>query len=272
MIVGGGVAWSSAILMVKAKTMKAIIVQGIKDSYPAKGKKASKKYYTLTGPKHKMAASALKVLGALNALNKMFSTIGSYARKLVFDNVLPEWLKDVISGKKKIEAFTVTAEDAKALIVPMHKYAIITEERAGELYDLKKKHGIDIEIEEKKNFVFNHRLIEDIPEEKMTALMEEVTESLLKSKVLPAKVKSEIKAGKIAVIEEDIKYEYAEDILDNLPKLSEGSVNKAMAIVEAVKPVFAIRSFELEDKEVQMGQALDLIKANMDVMPDSEEE
>ena len=252
--------------------MKAVIVQGIKDAYPVKGKKASKKFYALTGPKHKMAASALKVLGALNALNKMFSTIGSYARRLVFDNVLPEWLKDVISGKKKIEAFTVTAEDAKALIVPMHKYAIITEERAGELYDLKKKHGVDIEIEEKKNFVFNHRLIEDIPEEKMSALMEEVTESLLKSKVLPAKLKSEIKAGKIAVIEEEVKYEYAEDILDNLPKLSDGSVTKAMAIVEATKPVFAIRSFELEDKEVQMGQALDLIKANMDVIPEADEE
>src|SRR5947207_1840997 len=140
--------------------MKDIIVKGIRESYPARGKKAAKKYYKISGPKQRTAASALKVLGALNALTKVFSTIGSYARKLVFDTVLPEWLKDVLAGTKKIEAFTVTSEDAKALIVPMHKYAIITEERASALQDLEKDYGVEIGIEEKKTYEFNHKIIE----------------------------------------------------------------------------------------------------------------
>src|SRR5438552_1127034 len=111
--------------------MKNIIAEGIKSAYKA-SKKIPKKIYSLAGPKQKTASSALKVLGALNSLNTVFRMIGSYARKLLLDSVLPEWLKDVLSGNKQVEAFTVTTGDAKALIVPMHKYAQITDERAGE--------------------------------------------------------------------------------------------------------------------------------------------
>jgi hypothetical protein len=253
----------------KSSVMKNVILEGIKNAYPLKDKKPSKNYYTISGPKQETAASALRVLGALNSLNTLFSNISTYARKLVFGSILPQWLKDVIAGDKPIKAFTVTSGDAKALIVPMKKYAPITEERAGEIYDLKNKFGVDLEINEVKHYVFNQTLVDQIPEEKMSDLMEELTQAMLKSKVLPATVKKEIRSGRIAVIDEQTEYKYSEDVLTNLPKYAEGDVKTAMAVVDTVKPVFSIRSFELEDKEVQVGEALDLIKENMDIIPEA---
>jgi hypothetical protein len=252
------------------RSMKAVILEGIKRSKPV-GRKSSKKLYQLTGTKQKVAASALKVLGALNALDKVFSNIKGYGRKLVLDSILPEWLKDVVSGKKKIEAFTVTTGDAKALIVPMKKYAPITEQKVDELYTLEKDYGVDLDIEEKRHYEFNDKIVEEISEDKMTELIDELKQALLKSTVVPAALKKEIRAGKIAVIEERIDYEYEEDVLTNLPKLADGDVKTAKAIVDTVKPVFALRSFEMEDRDLQVAEALDLIKENMDAIPEAEE-
>ena len=249
--------------------MREVILQGIKTA-PRSAKSPGKKFYTLTGPKFKMAASALKVLGALNALNDILKSVTGHARRVVFDNVLPQWLKDVLSGEKKIGAFTVTTGDAKALIVPMKKYAQITEERADQLLTLREKMKIDIDIEEKHHYSFNQDIIDQVPEEKLPDLIEEISKALQTSKVLTSKAKKDIKSGKTPVLEEKVEYEYTEDPLSNLEKYADGDIDKAMAIVETVKPVFAVRSFEMDDKEVQVEEALDIIKDNIDVIPDED--
>lgn len=249
--------------------MREVILQGIK-SAPRGAKRPGKKFYTVGGPKQKNAASALKVLGALNAINDILRSIGGYARQMVFDNVLPQWIKDVLSGEKKIGSFTVSSGDAKALIVPMRKYAMITEERADKILDLKEKYNIDIDVEEKHSYAFNQSIIDQVPEDKLPDLIEEIGKALQTSKVLPAKLKKDIKSGKVPLIEEHTGYEYTEDPLQNLEKYAKGDVKKAMAVVETVKPVFAVRSFEMEDKEVQVEQALDIIKKNIDMMPEAE--
>jgi hypothetical protein len=105
----------------------------------------------------------------------------------------------------------------------------------------------------------------------MPELIEELKAALLKSKVIPAKLKKDISAGRIVIIEEKIDYAYEEDVLTNLSKYSKGDPKKAKAIVDAVKPVFAMRSFEMDDKEVQVAEALDLIKENMDALPEASE-
>jgi hypothetical protein len=249
--------------------MREVILEGIKTA-PRSAKSPGKKFYMLTGPKFKMAASALKVLGALNALNDVLKSVTGYARRVVFDNVLPQWLKDVLAGDKKIGAFTVTTGDAKALIVPMKKYAQITEERADQLLTLREKMNVDIDIEEKHHYSFNQDIIDQVTEEKLPDLIEEISKALSTSKVLTAKLKKEIKSGKVPILEEKVEYQYTEDPLTNLEKYADGDVKKAMAIVETVKPVFAVRSFEMDDKEVQVEEALDIIKDNMDVIPDAE--
>jgi hypothetical protein len=249
--------------------MREVILEGIKTA-PRSAKSPGKKFYMLTGPKNKTAASALKVLGALNALNDVLKSVTGYARRVVFENVLPQWLKDVISGEKKIGAFTITSGDAKALIVPMKKYAQITEERADQLLSLREKMNVDIDIEEKHHYSFNQDIIDQVTEEKLPDLIEEISKALAGSKVLTAKLKKEIKSGKVPILEEKVEYQYTEDPLTNLEKYSDGDVKKAMAIVDAVKPVFAVRSFEMDDKEVQVEEALDIIKDNMDVIPDAE--
>lgn len=250
--------------------MKNIIAAGMKNAKPV-GKSVPKRYYTLTNPKQRDAASALKVLGALNSLTHVFKTIGTYARKVVFDTVLPSWLKDVVSGKKKIEAFTVSTGDSKALVVPMKKYAIIDEERAAKLEDLKDKYKFELEVVEHQHFVFNDRLISQIPEEKMSKFIEEVKEALLKATTIPAGVKKDIRSGKLSVIEERLDYDYNEDVLTNLSKYSKGDPKKALEILEVVKPVFALRSFEMQDKEDQVVGALDLIKENIELAEKGEE-
>lgn len=249
--------------------MREVILQGIKTA-PRSAKSPGKKFYSLAGPKFKTAASALKVLGALNALNDVLKSVTGYARRVVFDNILPQWLKDVLSGEKKIGAFTVTTGDAKALIVPMKKYAQINEERADQLLTLREKMGVDIDIEEKHHYSFNQEIIDQVTEEKLPDLIEEISKALAGSKVLTQKLKKDIKSGKVPILEEKVAYEYTEDPLSNLEKYSDGDVDKAMAIVETVKPVFAVRSFEMEDKEVQVEEALDIIKENIDVIPDPE--
>lgn len=251
--------------------MREVILEGLK-SAPRTAKGSTKKFYTLMGPKQKVAASALKVLGALNSLNDILKSVGSHARRVVFDNILPQWLKDVVGGDKKIGAFTITTGDAKALIVPMRKYAQITEERADQLLDLREKMKIDIDIEEKHHYSFNQDIIDQVGEEKLPDLIEEIAKALVTSKVLSTKLKKDIKSGKVSIVEERVEYEYTEDPLTNLDKYAKGDVKKAMAVVEAVKPVFTVRSFEMEDKEVQVEEALDIIKENMDVIPDAEPE
>jgi hypothetical protein len=251
--------------------MRDVIVAGIKNA-PRSAKKPGKKFYTLGGPKQKSAASALKVLGALNAINDILRSIGTHARQLVFDNVLPQWLKDIISGEKKYGSFTVSSGDAKALIVPMRKYAQITEDRADKILSLKEKYDIDLDIEEKYHYSFNQSIIDQVPEDKLPDLIEEISKALQNSKVLSAKLKKDIKSGKVPVVEERVDYEYVEDPLQHLDKYAKGDVKKAMAVVETVKPVFAVRSFEMEDKEVQVDQALDIIKKNIDVFPEAEKE
>jgi hypothetical protein len=248
--------------------MREVILEGLR-SAPRSAKRPGKKFYTLTGPKQKTAASALKVLGALNSLNDILKSIGTHARRVVFDNILPQWLKDVISGEKKVGAFTVTTGDAKALIVPMRKYAQITEERADQLLDLREKMKIDIDVEEKHHYSFNQDIIDQVGEEKLPDLIEEISKALVNSKVLSAKLKKDIRSGKVAVVEEKVAYEYTEDPLENLDKYANGDVKKALAVVETVKPVFTIRSFEMEDKEVQVEEALDVIKDNIDALPEA---
>src|SRR4051812_44119937 len=117
--------------------MKDIISKAVKETASKSAKPKRKKVYSLSGTKQKTAASALKVLGALNALNKVLSSITGHARKVMFSSIVPEWLSDVVKGGREPNSFTVTAEDAKALIVPMKKYAIIDEERASKIMDLK---------------------------------------------------------------------------------------------------------------------------------------
>ncbi|MDP4198070.1 MAG: hypothetical protein Q8922_01420 [Bacteroidota bacterium] len=243
--------------------MKDIIRTAVRESRSRTPKPAKKKIYTLRGPKQAVAASALKVLGALNALNKVLGSITGHARKVVFKNLLPEWLTDVVKGGREANAFTVTTDDAKALIVPMKKYAIIDEARAEKIMELKDKFGVEIDIEEIKHFEFNPQLVHDIPEDKMDALVDELKKVLLKSEAIPANVKKDIRSGRTPVIEEHTEYRYGEDILTNLTKLSKGDPKKAEAIIEAVQPVMSVRSFEMEDREVQVGEALDLIKESL---------
>jgi len=251
--------------------MKDIIKKAVQESASKSQKPAKKKVlYSIAGTKQRMAASALKVLGALNALNKVLGSITGHARKVVFKNVLPEWLKDVVQGGREANAFTVTTDDAKALIVPMKKYATIDEERAGKIMDLKQKYGVDIDIEEIKHFEFNPELVSGIPEAKIDNLIDELKNVLLKSPSVPANMKKDIKSGRMPVIEEHTEYRYGEDVLTNLPKLSKGDPKKAEAIIDAMQPVFSVRSFELEDKEVQVGEALDLIKESLAEMPEVE--
>jgi hypothetical protein len=250
--------------------MKDIISQAVQESASRSPKPKRKKIYTLTGTKQSVAASALKVLGALNTLNHVLSSISGHARRIMFSSILPEWLRDVVKGGREPNAFTVTTDDAKALIVPMKKYAIIDEERASKILDLNEKQHVDIKIEEIKHFEFNPRLVHDIPENKMDALIDEIKKALLKSEAVPTSVKKDIRSGEMPVIEEHTEYRYTEDVLGNLTKLSHGDPKKAEAIVNAVQPVFSIRSFEMEDKEVQVGEALDLIKESLEELPEVE--
>ncbi|HWF44196.1 MAG TPA: hypothetical protein VG537_06110 [Candidatus Kapabacteria bacterium] len=250
--------------------MKDIIQKAVQESASRSPKPARKKVYSISGTKQRMAASALKVLGALNALNKVLGSITGHARQVVFKNILPEWLKDVVQGGRDPNSFTVTTDDAKALIVPMKKYAIIDEDRASKIMDLKEKYGVDIDIEEVKHFEFNPKLVHGIPEENMEDLIDELKKVLLKSPSVPATVKKDIRSGRIPVIEEHTEYHYGEDVLSNLTKLSKGDPKKAEAIIDAVQPVFSVRSFELEDKEVQVGEALDLIKESLAELPEVE--
>ncbi len=150
----------------------------------------------------------------------------------------------------------------------MKKYAIIDEDRASKIMDLKEK-GIDIDIDEVKHFEFNPKLVHDIPEEKMDSLIDELKKVLLKSEAVPATTKKEIRSGKMPVIEEHTEYRYSQDVLTNLPKLSNGDPKKAEAIINAVQPVFSIRSFEMENKEVQVGEALDVIKESLAELPEA---
>lgn len=248
--------------------MKEIIRSAVRETRSKSPKPSKKKIYTLRGPKQATAASALKVLGALNALNKVLSSISGHARKVVFKNLIPEWLKDVVQGSREPNAFTVTTEDAKALIVPMKKYAMIDENRAGKIMDLKDKYGVDIDIEEIKHFELNPELVHDVPEEKMDKLIDELKKVLLKSEAVPAHVKKDIRSGRMPVIEEHSEYKYSSDVLSNISKLSKGDPKKAEAIVEAVQPVFTVRSFEMEHREVQVGEALDLIKESLAELPE----
>ncbi len=250
--------------------MKDIISEAVKESASKSPKPKRKKVYTLTGTKQRVAASALKVLGALNALNRVLGTITSHARRAMFSSVIPEWLRDVVQGGREPNSFTVTTEDAKALIVPMKKYAIIDEDRASKIMDLKEKYDVDIDIEEIKHFEFNPKLVHDIPEEKMDSLIDELKKVLLKSENVPAATKKDIRSGRTSIIEEHTEYRYGEDVLGNLPKLSQGDPKKAEAIINAVQPVFSIRSFELENKEVDVEEALDLIKESLSEMPEAE--
>ncbi len=261
---------TSGTLLVLEIGMKEIIKQGVQESISRSKRPVRKKVYKLNGTKQRIAASALKVLGALNTLNKVLSSINGHARRVVFKNILPEWIKDVVSGDRDANAFTVTTDDAKALIVPMKKYAMINEERAGEILDLKEKYGVDLDIEEVHHFEFNERLVDLIPEEKMDDLVEELKKALLGSKVLTAAAKKEIRSGKIPVIEEHTTYKYGEDILSNLTRLSKGDPKKAEAIIEAVQPVFSMRSFEMDHREVQVEQALDMIKESIHEIPEDE--
>jgi hypothetical protein len=247
--------------------IKDIISKAVKESASRNAKPSRKKIYTLTGTKKTEAASALKVLGALNALEHTLSSITSHARKIMFSSVIPEWLDDVVKGGREPNAFTVTTDDAKAIVVPMKKYAMIDEERASKILDLKEKQGIDIDIEEIKHFEFNPKLVHDIPENKMDSLIDELKKVLLKSEVLPASVKRDIRSGTLSIIEERSEYRYGEDVLANLSRLSKGNPKKAQAIIEAVQPVFSIRSFEMEDKEVQVEEALDVIKESLSELP-----
>ena len=250
--------------------MKEIIKAGVHESMSRSKKPQKKKVYKLSGTKQKMAASALKVLGALNTLNKVLGSITGHARRVVFKNILPEWLTDVVKGHRDPNSFTVTTDDSKVLIVPMKKYAAINEERAEHILELKEKYGIDIDIEEIHHFEFNERIVELIPEDKMDDLVEEVKKALLASKVLPAEAKKEIRSGKVPIMEEHTSYKYGEDILMNLTKLSKGDPKKAEAIIDTVQPVFSMRSFEMDDKEVQVEQALDLIKESIGDLPEEE--
>jgi hypothetical protein len=152
----------------------------------------------------------------------------------------------------------------------MKKYAIIDENRASKIMDLKEKYGVDINIEEVKHFEFNPKLVHGIPEENMEDLIDELKKVLLKSPAVPATVKKDIRSGRTPVIEEHTEYHYGEDVLSNLTKLSKGDPKKAEAIIDAVQPVFSVRSFELEDKEVQVGEALDLIKESLAELPEVE--
>jgi hypothetical protein len=252
--------------------MKEIISEAVRESASRSPKPKRKKVYSLTGTKQRVAASALKVLGALNALNRVLGSITGHARKVMFASILPEWLTDVVKGGREPNSFTVTTDDAKALIVPMKKYAIINEDRASKILDLKEKEGVDIDIEEIKHFEFNPKLVHDIPEEKMDTLIDEIKKVLLKSEAVPAVTKKDIRAGRMPIIEEHTEYRYGEDVLTNLTKLSKGNPKIAEEIIEAVQPVFSIRSFEMENKEVQVGEALDLIKESLEELPAAERE
>ena len=263
-----GSADGTTVVPILSMAMKDIIKKAVQESASKSQKPARKKVYSITGAKQQMAASALKVLGALNTLNKVLGSITGHARQVVFKNILPEWLKDVVQGGREANAFTVTTNDAKALIVPMKKYAVIDEDRAGKIMDLKQKFGVDISIEEIRHFEFNQKLVSHIPEAKMDDLIDELKNTLLKSTSVPAEVKKDIRSGRVPVIEEHTEYRYEEDVLSNLPKLSKGDPKKAEAIINAVQPVFSVRSFELEDKEVQVGEALDLIKESLAELPE----
>jgi hypothetical protein len=247
--------------------MKDIISKAVRESASQSAKPSRKKIYSLTGTKKAEAGSALKVLGTLNTLEHTLSSITSHARKIMFASVIPEWLADVVKGGREPNAFTVTTGDAKALIVPMKKYGMIDEERAGKILDLKEKHGVDIDIEEIKHFEFNPKLVHDIPEDKMDSLIEELKKTLLKSEAVPASAKKDIRSGSMSIIEERTEYHYGEDILENLSKLSKGNPKKAEAIIDAVQPVFSIRSFEMDDKEVQVEEALEVIKESLSELP-----
>jgi hypothetical protein len=266
----GNSGWPSGTYLVPITGMKEIIKAGVQESISRSKKPVKKKVYKLSGTKQRIAASALKVLGALNTLNKALGSINSHARRVVFKNILPEWLKDVVHGDRAANAFTVSTDDAKVLIVPMKKYGIINEERAGEILDLKEKYGIDLDIEEVRHFEFNERLVDLIPEEKMDELVEELKKALLGSKVLTPAAKKEIRSGKIPVIEEHTTYKSGEDVLSNLTRLSKGDPKKAEAIINAVQPVFSMRSFEMDHREVQVEQALDLIKESIHEIPEEE--
>jgi hypothetical protein len=251
--------------------MKDIISKAVNETVTKSKKPIKKKIYSLNGQKQKAAGTALKVLGALNALNKVLSSITSYARKAVFENILPEWLNDVVKHHRTPNSFTVTTDEAKALIVPMKKYAIINEARMHEILNLKQKYGIEIDVEEIRHFEFNQRLVSLIPEDKMEEVIDEIKKVLLKSTAVPAQVKKDIRSGRVPIIEEQSEYRYTEDILTNLPKLSEGDPKKAEAIINAVEPVFSLRSFEMENREVHVEEALDVIKESIHDMPEIEE-
>jgi len=240
--------------------MKEIIKQGVQDSLSRSKKPEKKKVYRLNGKTQRIAASALKVLGALNTLDKVLGSISGHARRVVFKSIMPEWLNDVVKGGREPNAFTVATDDATALIVPMKKYGTINEARANEILDLKEKYGIDLDIEEVRHLELSRDLVDQVPEEKVDKLMEEIKEAMLASKVLSPQTKKEIRGGKLPVLEERSTYKYGQDILTNLTKLSKGDPKKAEAIIEAVQPVFSLRSFEMDDREVQVEQALELIK------------
>jgi hypothetical protein len=259
-----------SVLTFSMAKMKDIISKAVNETVTKSKKPARKKVYTLTGQKQKSAGTALKILGALNALNKVLSSITSYARKAVFENIIPEWINDVVKNHRTPNAFTVTTDEAKALIVPMKKYAIINEQRMHEVLSLKQKYGIDIDIEEIRHFEFNQRLVSLIPEEKMEEVIDEIKKVLLKSTAVPAQVKKDIRSGRVPIIEEQSEYRYTEDILTNLPRLSEGDPKKAEAIINAVEPVFSMRSFEMENREVHVEEALDVIKESIHEIPDVE--
>ncbi len=101
----------------------------------------------------------------------------------------------------------------------------------------------------------------------MDALIDELKKVLLKSEVIPASAKKDIRSGSMSIIEERSEYRYGEDVLANLSKLSKGNPKKAQAIIDMVEPVFSIRSFEMEDKEVQVEEALDVIKESLSELP-----
>ncbi len=63
--------------------MKDIISKAVKESASRGAKPSRKKIYTLTGAKKTEASSALKVLGALNALEHTLHSITSHARKVM---------------------------------------------------------------------------------------------------------------------------------------------------------------------------------------------
>ena len=73
--------------------------------------------------------------------------------------------------------------------------------------------NVDIDIEEKHHYSFNQDIIDQVTEEKLPDLIEEISKALAGSKVLTAKLKKEIKSGKVPILEEKVEYQYTEDPL-----------------------------------------------------------